>query len=505
MEALENSFDYIRDCLKDCWQENPEDRPDFKSIRIKLRPLRKGMKHNIFDNMMAVMEKYANNLEALVDERTDQLQEEKRKTESLLYEMLPRTVADQLKRGHKVEAECFDCVTIYFSDIVGFTSMSAESTPLQVVDFLNDLYTCFDSIIENYDVYKVETIGDAYMVVSGLPIKNDNQHAAEIATMSLHLLSTVSKFTIRHRQKEKLLLRIGIHSGPVCAGVVGLKMPRYCLFGDTVNTASRMESTGMPLKIHCSKQCRDLLEIVGGYHLVERGMISLKGKGDHKTFWLLGEDSYLRKIRADERKKRRGIHDGKSLMNQQAENNGHIVTRSSLKARNHSARSPIPRCSSFESPKRLRFAHPDNFEKRNQTQFLEVISDDSPCRKTINSLIKHSNNCRNSWKGCSSSCPCIENLASPGILSSSKHPIFLQNGKTENGSKTFSVPTLYPHLSVPHTPIIHTLSAPSSPRKPENIIDNMLIKFPECEEVIPWADSTPLLRVTEPRNIESMT
>lgn len=159
LQPLETSFDCVRDCIRECWAENPEVRPDFKSIRTKLRPLRKGMRPNIFDNMMAMMEKYANNLEQLVDERTDQLQEEKKKTEALLLEMLPRPVAEQLKRGNKVEAESYDMVTIYFSDIVGFTSMSAESTPLQVVTFLNDLYTCFDSIIGNYDVYKVETIG----------------------------------------------------------------------------------------------------------------------------------------------------------------------------------------------------------------------------------------------------------------------------------------------------------------------------------------------------------
>lgn len=159
LQPLDSSFDCVRECVRDCWAEKPEDRPDFKAIRSKLRPLRKGMRPNIFDNMMAMMEKYANNLEQLVDERTDQLQEEKKKTEALLLEMLPRPVAEQLKKGNKVEAETYDLVTIYFSDIVGFTAMCVESTPLQVVDFLNDLYTCFDSIIGNFDVYKVETIG----------------------------------------------------------------------------------------------------------------------------------------------------------------------------------------------------------------------------------------------------------------------------------------------------------------------------------------------------------
>lgn len=279
--------DYIRQTIVDAWTERPENRPDFRHIRSRLAQMKQGMKSNIMDNMMAIMEKYANNLEDLVDERTAQLVEEQKKTEALLHRMLPKSVAEQLIRGEAVIPESFDAVTIYFSDIVGFTEISASSTPMDVVTFLNDLYTVFDSIIGHYDVYKVETIGDAYMVVSGLPIRNDEKHAGQIASMALELLEAVKSFRMEHRPNQTLKLRIGIHTGPVVAGVVGLTMPRYCLFGDTVNTASRMESNGEALKIHISDQCRRYLERLGGYEVEERGYVKMKGKGELRTYWLL--------------------------------------------------------------------------------------------------------------------------------------------------------------------------------------------------------------------------
>lgn len=272
-----------------CWAEDPAERPDFSHIKIYITKLNKEGSTSILNNLLSRMEQYANNLENLVEERTQAYLEEKRKAENLLYQILPHSVAEQLKRGETVQAEAFDSVTIYFSDIVGFTSMSAESTPLQVVTLLNDLYTCFDAIIDNFDVYKVETIGDAYMVVSGLPVRNGKLHAREIAGMSLALLEQVKTFKIRHRPNDQLRLRIGIHTGPVCAGVVGLKMPRYCLFGDTVNTASRMESNGEALKIHLSSATKEVLDEFGYFDLQLRGDVEMKGKGKMRTYWLLGE------------------------------------------------------------------------------------------------------------------------------------------------------------------------------------------------------------------------
>ncbi|XP_033624202.1 atrial natriuretic peptide receptor 1-like [Asterias rubens] len=282
--------DEICNLCNKCWAEDPAERPDFGGLRVIMRKLNKQNEgRSLVDNLLSRMEQYATNLEALVQERTEAFYEEKRKAEELLYQILPRAVAEELKKGKPVTAETFESVTIYFSDIVGFTSLSSESTPLQVVDLLNDLYTCFDSIVMNYDVYKVETIGDAYMVASGLPVRNGDFHAREIARMSLALLNAIKSFKIRHKPDKTLMLRIGLHSGPVVAGVVGLKMPRYCLFGDTVNTASRMESNGEAMKIHMSSYIKKILDLFGTFVIELRGEVEMKGKGKQTTYWLKGE------------------------------------------------------------------------------------------------------------------------------------------------------------------------------------------------------------------------
>ncbi|OXU32024.1 hypothetical protein TSAR_004322 [Trichomalopsis sarcophagae] len=281
--------------MRQCWAENADMRPDFNAVHDLFKKLNHGRKVNFVDTMFQMLEKYSNNLEELIRERTEQLDMEKKKTEQLLNRMLPSSVAEKLKLGMPVDPEEFAEVTIYFSDIVGFTTISAYSTPFQVVDLLNDLYTCFDATINAYNVYKVETIGDAYMVVGGCPVRIPD-HASQIATMALDLLHQSGKFKLRHLPNTQLRLRIGLHTGPCCAGVVGLTMPRYCLFGDTVNTASRMESTGAPWRIHLSQATRDRLTQVGGYVIEYRGRTDIKGKGKMPTYWLLGKQDFDKEL-----------------------------------------------------------------------------------------------------------------------------------------------------------------------------------------------------------------
>ncbi|KAM4619792.1 retinal guanylyl cyclase 1 [Polymixia lowei] len=279
--------------MKQAWSEEPEKRPSFEEIFKQFKNISKGKKTNLIDSMLRMLEQYSSNLEDLIRERTEELEVERTKTDNLVAQMLPRSVAQALKTGKPVKPEHFAQVTLYFSDIVGFTTISALSEPIEVVDLLNDLYSLFDAIIGQHDVYKVETIGDAYMVASGVPNRNGNRHAAEMANMSLDILHCIGTFRMRHMPDVKVRIRIGLHSGPVVAGVVGLTMPRYCLFGDTVNTASRMESTSTSYRVHVNQSTVDVLNSLNlGYKIDVRGMTELKGKGVETTYWLVGRNDF---------------------------------------------------------------------------------------------------------------------------------------------------------------------------------------------------------------------
>ncbi|CAJ1080629.1 LOW QUALITY PROTEIN: heat-stable enterotoxin receptor [Xyrichtys novacula] len=280
--------------IKSCWDEDPEKRPDFKKIENYLGKIISKIhdqeNESYMDDMIRRLQSYSRNLEHLVEERTALYKSERDRADHLNFMLLPRPVVKSLKESGVVEPELYDEVTIYFSDIVGFTTLCQYSTPMEVVDMLNDIYKGFDSIVDHHDVYKVETIGDAYMVASGLPERNGNRHAVDICRMALDILAFMGTFQLRHLPGIPVWIRIGVHSGPCAAGVVGLKMPRYCLFGDTVNTASRMESTGHPLKIHVSKPAINILQRTDCRFEYEiRGETYLKGKGMETTYWLTGE------------------------------------------------------------------------------------------------------------------------------------------------------------------------------------------------------------------------
>jgi class 3 adenylate cyclase/HAMP domain-containing protein len=222
-------------------------------------------------------------LEARVEQRTGELRQEKEKSEQLLLNILPAEIADRLMRTNKSPAEHFEEATILFADIVGFTSISARIEPLQLVAGLNQIFSAFDQLTEKYGLEKIKTIGDAYMVVGGLPASRPD-HCEAIANMALDMQAYMQE--VENIFGESLQIRIGINTGPVIAGVIGIKKFIYDLWGDAVNVASRMESHGKPGYIQVTEAT--YLKLQNKYLLEPRGTIEVKGRGEMMTYWLLG-------------------------------------------------------------------------------------------------------------------------------------------------------------------------------------------------------------------------
>ena len=214
------------------------------------------------------------------------VEREREKSERLLLNILPSAIAGRLKGGEKSIANGPEIVSVLFADLCGFTAMSRKTSPADLVAMLNQIFTAFDHIVEEHGVEKIKTIGDCYMLVGGIPLQRDD-HAAAVAECALEMIDALA--ALNRESGDALQMRVGIHSGPVVAGVIGKIKFTYDLWGDTVNVASRMESSGQPGRVQISEQTEAQLR--GQFALEDRGFVECKGLGAVKTFFLNGRIS----------------------------------------------------------------------------------------------------------------------------------------------------------------------------------------------------------------------
>jgi len=212
------------------------------------------------------------------------LNAEKRRAEQLLLNILPASIADRLQNGERQIADKVDDATVIFADVTNFTPLSENYSAEEIVSLLNSLFSAFDALAEEYGVEKIKTMGDSYMAASGIPIERPD-HAEAAVNMALSMLTVLAE--VNASSGNNLNIRIGLHCGPLVAGVIGVKKFIYDLWGDTVNTASRMESHGEAGKIHVTEALYNKLR--DKYLFQERGNIEIKGKGSMKTYFVLGK------------------------------------------------------------------------------------------------------------------------------------------------------------------------------------------------------------------------
>ena len=234
-----------------------------------------------------------------LEQAHNELSAERERSESLLLNVLPEPIADRLKDGETTIADQYDDVTVMFADIAGFTPYSASVSPTELVDMLNRLFSEFDELTERYGLEKIKTIGDAYMVAAGLPNRRPD-HAEAVANMALDAQQMILRFS--EEQQIPLRVRLGINTGPVVAGVIGTKKFIYDLWGDTVNTASRMQTYGVEGAIQVSQETYRRLR--DKYQFQDRGLIDMKGKGEVAAYLLTGRltGGIIGKTAADQQK-----------------------------------------------------------------------------------------------------------------------------------------------------------------------------------------------------------
>ena len=238
------------------------------------------------DSNVRQMEAMQDSTSVLLTRLTRELEEEKARSQSLLLNVLPQRIVDRLESGETQIADRLPEVTVLFGDIVGFTETSSNLEPQVLVAELNALFSRFDALCEEAGVEKIKTIGDAYLAVGGLPGTNPD-HCRAVAELALAMAEAVQDLGTGAGREWRI--RIGIHTGPAVAGVIGTRKFAYDVWGDTVNVASRLEASADPNRIHVSEAVAD--ELRGTFDLQPRGAVELKGKGAIPTYFLLGRSA----------------------------------------------------------------------------------------------------------------------------------------------------------------------------------------------------------------------
>lgn len=262
----------VKDIMTDCLQGNANDRPTFEQLDLRIKKLNVECVEPGMNFSKVRRSCYTNQLKV---------------AEDLLYDVFPPHIADALRKGKKVEQETHGCVTIFFSDVVGFTTISQGSTPQKVCKMMDRLFKKFDDLTRKHDIFKCETIGDAYMAITNLVKDQNNDHVKRVAAFSKDAIKASAETLIDEDDPSKgyLQIRVGFHSGPVIADVIGSRLPKFGVFGDAVNTASRMESNSETMRIHCSEVSAKLLMTQDPtINVTSRGKIKIKGKGEMHTY-----------------------------------------------------------------------------------------------------------------------------------------------------------------------------------------------------------------------------
>ncbi len=237
-----------------------------------------------YKDELGVLSDTFNAMTKSIREKTELIEQKNRENEALLLNILPGEIAARLKNGEHEIADSFADVTVLFGDIVGFTALSSKTSPAEIVEMLNGLFRLFDEAAAELGIEKIKTIGDCYMAVCGLP-RPCPDHTDRVARMALRMMNATQEYA--QEKGLNLQLRIGLNSGPVVAGVIGATKFIYDLWGDTVNLASRMESTGVPGQIQVTRSVYERLK--DGYKFESRGVVQVKGKGEIEAWLLHGQ------------------------------------------------------------------------------------------------------------------------------------------------------------------------------------------------------------------------